>query len=544
MTIRKGGDLRRVKVLVPTLVAVSLVAAACSSGATSGASSVGGASTGSSSGKAAGHSPVTVRLTGDWFHLDPYLTSGNINTDIISSGVFDRLVALGPDGRTVVPYLATKWTSTPTSLTFTIRPGVTCSDGTPLGATQIAQSLNYMTTQPEAKLLLGAGPYVITGDANAGTVKISFNTPYSDALYKLTDPHASIVCPADIPLLQAKNTTQVVGSGPYTITDAVHNDHVTLAARKGWTWGPNGESVNKAGFPSGLTLQVVTDDSTAANELLTGQLDVATITGADVARLVADKSFTHTTFGGQYLSNLVFNPSKATLQDAKVREAISLAIDTNAFMKADTGGYGVTSSSFFAPAATCYDPKVASLTPASSVSAAMKVLESDGYTNTGGKMTKNGTQLSLNMATTTAYFSPAGQEYIAATLGQAGIAVKITSVDASSYNGLLVAGNYDIAQQLLSGGGPAPGDYILYMTGPSFAQGGGNTSINDPNVNSLVQAAFSATGSSQCPAWAAVQEAVIKNHDVLPLDQQTKQYFTRGIKMIPFSMVHLDTLTR
>ncbi|MDT4892362.1 MAG: peptide/nickel transport system substrate-binding protein [Pseudonocardiales bacterium] len=525
----------KLKILVP-IVALMCVATGCSSSK----SSSNGAS--SSSPKAAGHANVNVRIGGDWPTLDPYQTSGNLNTDILDSGIFDRLVALGPDGKTVVPYLATKWDVTPTKLTFTIRPGVTCSDGTPLDAAAIAGSLNYLITQPEAPQELGGGPYTITNDAS--TVTISLGKPYSDALYKLSDAHASIICPAGVTMMKAKNSTQTVGSGPYTIAEAVHSDHVKLNARPGWNWGPNGETTDGAGRPSSLTVHVVTDESTAANELLTGQLDVASITGPDVARLIADKSLTHSTFGGQYLSNLVFNPSNVALQDQQVRKAISQAIDTKAFMQADTGGYGVTSASPFAPGATCFDPSVASLVSPPSVDTAKATLQADGYTISGGKATKDGKQLTFTMVTTTQNFSAAGQEYIASTLGQVGIDVKIKSVDASTYNQLLVAGNYDLAQQLLSGGGPAPGDYMLYMTGPSFKDGGGNTSINDPAVNALVQTAFSSTPDTQCAAWNAVQQAVIKNNDVLPLDQQQKQYFAKGIKMITFTLLHLDTLTR
>jgi peptide/nickel transport system substrate-binding protein len=525
----------KLRQLVPILALASLTLAGCSSN-----NSPGGSST--ASGHAAGHANVNVRIGGDWPTLDPYQTSGNINTDIIDTGVFDRLVALAPDGKTVVPYLATKWDVTSTKLTFTVKSGVTCSDGAVLDAAAIAGSLKYMVTQPEAKLLLGAGPYTITNDTS--TVTIELGKPYSDALYKLTDAHASIICPAGIPMLTAKTSTSVVGSGPYTLAEAVHGDHLKLMARKGWTWGPNGESTDAPGYPSSLTVRVVTDESTAANELLTGQLDVASMTGADVARLSAEKTLTHQTFGGQYLSNLVFNPSNPALQDQQVRKAISQAIDTKAFMQADTGGYGITSPSPFAPNAACYDPTVASLVSPPSIDTAKATLQADGYSLSGNTMAKAGKALSFTMVTTTQNFSAAGQEYIAATLGKVGIEVKIKSVDASTYNQLLVAGNYDIAQQLLSGGGPAPGDYMLYMTGPSFKNGGGNTSIDDPAVNSLVQAAFASTPESQCQAWSAVQQAVIRNNDVLPLDQQVKQYFTRGIKMIPFSMLHLDTLTR
>jgi peptide/nickel transport system substrate-binding protein len=529
----------KLRLLVPILAVATASLAACTSSGTPS----GNKNTGAQSTHAAGHQEVTVRIGGDWPTLDPYQTSGNINTDIIDSGLFDRLVSLAPDGKTVVPYLATKWDVTPTKLVFTVRDGVTCSDGAKLDAAAIAGSLKYLASQPEAKLLLGAGPYTVTNDAS--TVTIELGKPYSDALLKLTDAHASIICPAGIDIFKGKDTTKVVGSGPYTLDEAVHSDHLKLTAREGWSWGTNGESTARDGFPSGMTIHVVADESTAANELLTGQLDVASITGPDVARLIANKDLSHMTFGGQYLSNLVFNPKNAALQDQAVRKAISQAIDTKAFMQADTGGYGTTSASFFAPKATCYDSAVESLVTPPSVDTAKATLEADGYTLQGGKQTKDGKALSFTMVTTTQNFSAAGQEYIAQTLGDVGIEVKIKSVDASTYGSLLVAGNYDIAQQLLSGGGPAPGDYILYMTGPSFADGGGNTSINDEEVNALVQDAFAAGPDTQCAAWAKVQQAVISKNEVLPLDQQEKQYFLRdGVRMDAYTMLHLDTITR
>jgi peptide/nickel transport system substrate-binding protein len=470
--------------------------------------------------------------------MNPYLTASSQNDAIIFTGVYDRLVSLSPDGKTAAPYLASSWTVSPTQLVFTIKPGVTCSDGSPLGPTQIAQSLQYLATQPQAKLLLGAGPYTISSDSTTVTIKLG--TAFSDALLNLSIPNASIICPGEIPLINAKTNTSVIGSGPYTIGDAVHGNHLKLTARSDWTWGPNGESAKAPGFPSALNLQIVADESTAANELLTGQLDVASMSGPDVPRLIANKKLTYQKFGGAYLSNIVFNPTVPLVADEKVREAVSLAIDTKAFMQADTGGFGVTSPSFFAPAAACFDTTLTA--PAPSVSAAQTLLESDGYTLSGGKLMKGGKQLSLRLLATSAYFNPAATEYVAATLGKVGISISLQNVDSTTYTNLLVKGTYDIAEQFLSGGGPAPGAYILYMTGPSFAKGGGNTSVDDPAVDALVSTAFASAGSSQCPAWNAVQEKVIANHDTVPLDQQTRNYFTNNIKMLPTTLINLDTL--
>jgi peptide/nickel transport system substrate-binding protein len=520
--------------VLPLALATGLVLASC------GSSSSSKPTAGSSS--SAKSAPVSVRLFGDWPTLNPYATNGNINSIIVDTGIYDRLVALSEDGKTAVPYLATKWTATPTELVFTIRPGVTCSDGTPLGPAEVAKSLQFLSTQSENKLLLGPGPYTITNDDSTVTIKLG--SPFSDALLDFTSPHASIICPAEIPLIQAGNSLQAVGSGPYTITQAVHGDHMTMAPRSEWTWGPNGESAKKPGFPSEVTLRVVGNDTTAANEILTGQLDVGSVTGPDVNRLKAKKSLLYSQYGGSYLSELVFNPKVDVLQDVKVREAISRAIDTKAFMQADTGGFGVTSPSMLAPGAQCYDANVAKLVPSPSVSEAQKILQADGYTLSNGQIMKDGKQLTLRLLSTTANFSTAATEYLAATLGKVGIATPVTNVNAAAYGPALTGGNFDIGVGFLSGGGPAPGNYILYMTGPSFAHGGGNSGLDDPEVDALVTAAFAASGSAQCPAWAKVQEKVIQNHDTVPLDQQTKQYFSNGVQMTPLTAITLDSLHR
>jgi len=515
------------------LAAAALLGGACGSGSTSG------------SGSSAPHSTVSVRLDGDWITLNPYATS-TINTVVVMSGIYDRLVALSPDQKSVVPYLAKSFKVTPSSLTFEIRKGVTCSDGTPLGPSQVADSLRYMLTQVQVSQILGPGPgsaHSISSDDAAGTVTVNLAKPFSDAIYNFTNPHAAILCPGEINLIKQNVSDKAIGSGPYTIANAVHNDHMTLQPRSDWTWGPNGESAKNPGFPSQLNLMVVGNDTTVANELLTGQLNVAAVSGPDVTRLINNKSFIHTTFGGSYLSELAFNDNVALMKDQKIRQGIITAINTKDFMQADTGGFGVTSPSFLAPAAACYDAATAKLAHTPSVTDAQKILQSDGYTLDNGKLMKNGQQLSIRLLSTSARFGQA-PEYVSDTLTKVGINVQLTNVDSATYTSNILSGKYDVVTGFLSGGGPAPGNYILYMTGPTNGHGGSNSGIDDPEVDQLVTAAFQATGSAQCPAWAKVQEKLIQNWDALPLDQQTKQYFTTGVKMDTGTWVWLDSLHR
>ena len=66
------------------------------------------------------------------------------------------------------------------------------------------------------------------------------------------------------------------GSGPYTLVSAVPGDHYTFQVRKNYTWGPGGSTTATNGLPAKVTLKVVTNETTQANLVLTGGLNLAT----------------------------------------------------------------------------------------------------------------------------------------------------------------------------------------------------------------------------------------------------------------------------
>ena len=78
-----------------------------------------------------------------------------------------------------------------------------------------------------------------------------------------------------------------------------------MKLRQGWNWGPLGRK--SADLPDTQIWKIVTDDTTAANLLLTGGLDLGTFFGGpDVDRLVASTSLTHTAIPIFFTQNLVF----------------------------------------------------------------------------------------------------------------------------------------------------------------------------------------------------------------------------------------------
>ncbi|MEU9497090.1 hypothetical protein [Streptomyces sp. NPDC048196] len=112
---------------IAACLAASLLAAGCGSG-----------QAGSTGGDA-----FSFAIKSDPGLLDPAQVQ-NTNTYTALSLAYDTLVHVAPNGR-VVSGLAKKWNVKPSSVTFTLRRGVTCGDGSPVTASTIAANVAHLT---------------------------------------------------------------------------------------------------------------------------------------------------------------------------------------------------------------------------------------------------------------------------------------------------------------------------------------------------------------------------------------------------------------
>src|SRR5688572_8911467 len=115
MIARRSPSRTRKLVGILAIGAVTALALTACAPATSKSSSTTGADT------------LTMQLDGPVTSYDPALGASFQDVVVVWS-MYDTLVALDADG-SVVPGLATDWDVTADSAVFTIRDGVTCSDG-------------------------------------------------------------------------------------------------------------------------------------------------------------------------------------------------------------------------------------------------------------------------------------------------------------------------------------------------------------------------------------------------------------------------------
>src|SRR3954453_13975122 len=115
--------------------ATGVIAVACLAGLAACGGSSGGNNSKESKADVVKDASITMALAADPGTLDPTKTLLGAAQQI-NRFTYDALVNTDRDGK-IVSGLAEKWTVSPTTLTFTIRKGVTCADGTPFGASNV-----------------------------------------------------------------------------------------------------------------------------------------------------------------------------------------------------------------------------------------------------------------------------------------------------------------------------------------------------------------------------------------------------------------------
>lgn len=479
---------------------------------------------------------MVQRLSAQWLTLDPQVQPTTDSYQVYL-GLYDWLVAL--EGGKVVPYLATSWQQTPTSVKFTLRKDATCSDGTPVTATVVANSFKrlLLTQAPSVgavKSAFGQPPYTVTGDDSASTLTISIGKPFSGLLYAFTQvtQNGAVVCPKGLANPSALATT-AEGSGPFTLESLLGGDTATLVARSDWHWGPGGRSTKSPGFPQKMVYKVIVNETTAANLLTTGGLDVGIVTGPDNTRLVTDKSLIHKSAHSYSTDLVIFNQSTGRpAADPAIRQALSTAIDPKAFAQAGWNGFATVSSSFIAPDAQCFDPATKTLLPTPDVNKAKQVMSAAGYTqgSDGTWQDKNKKQVLI----TVAGGQNQGQapEYITSQFTSAGFAVKLNKGDRASYARDYLSGNFDVAISEAPTAVPDPnGGNLALTTGAPPPVGTNATRVQYPSIDSEIAAANASTGAESCKHWANVQEELLKTYVFLPTAAPQYQWYGRGIDM-------------
>lgn len=293
---------------------------------------------------------VVIGLTDDPPSGDPHKSRG-ANGGHLLYNVYEGLVALNGEMTEVLPKLATSWEQLDeTSWRFHLREGVTFHNGEPFNAEAVKYSIARLLDPDAVRLNSGykhIGEVEIIDDH---TVVIHLTATDPMFIERLPDVH--MVPPAyTASLSEEEFGRKPVGTGPYRFVEWTVGDHLTLEAYDQY-WGGR-PAVDR------LVFRPIPEASTRLAELQTGRVDFITGVNYDTVSVIENdpnlrvesNSGRRTVFihvdqlGG-------FEP----LQDERVRQAISHAIDRQLLIDGVLNGYGTPLATFFRPDMFGFDP--------------------------------------------------------------------------------------------------------------------------------------------------------------------------------------------
>jgi peptide/nickel transport system substrate-binding protein len=495
---------------VTATVAVALALSAC-----------GGSSTGSNGAPASfvKDGTYSFSVADDPGSLNPMLGSRTVAVNLFRY-LYDPLVHADPTGK-IVSGLASSWEVNGNVATFTIKSGVSCSDGSPVTASTVAAAFNAIKNPANASTLIGIAlpnnKFSVAADDAASKFTLTFDQPYQfilPALEFLPIPCGAAAADA------AKLATTASGSGPYTLTESVPNDHYTLTRRDGYTWGPDGAATAAEGQPAKIVMKIVSSETTAANLLTSGDLNAAAINGPDRQRLVAAGMTQKTYTSGGALMLFNENDGRPTA-DVNVRKAILEAINRDQVAQVVTQGLSTKASSSVAPASpqSCVDTAAGDSIPKTNVDDAKKLLDAAGWqVGSSGVRQKNGKELNLNAPYLSTYAGnqPAA-ELVAQQLSAIGVKLTLTPVTQGTLSSTLFkTGDYDIW--------PSAAYSVPFQSGV-FGLLGGPFPPAGTNAGHVANATFTATatkanqtmGAAGCALWIDAEKALFSNADMAPI---------------------------
>ena len=320
----------------------------------------------------------------------------------------------------------------------------------------------------------------ITADGQSVTITSTEKVPVM--INYLSDPYGCIV---DVE--SGEKDRIVVGTGPYKAIK-VTDTQVDLVKNENY-WGDVLPKMDK------ITVRSITDGGAMTMAMQNGELDaVQGLPYASLELFQEDKyQLSKTETSRTY--QVAFNYKTEALSDIRVRKAISMAIDKEAFAQTLLKGNGVGAVGPFPANLTFGDRAV--IAPGYDVDAAKTLLAEAGYVDSDGDgyVDKDGETLELRYLTYTSRQElPLLAEYFQESLKKIGVNLKVNATD--NYQMFLKGGQYDIYAKAIV---TAPtGDAEYYLTSHIIPGAPYNSGFYDsPVVGSLAGQLRNTFGAAQ-----------------------------------------------
>jgi peptide/nickel transport system substrate-binding protein len=480
--------------------------------------------------------------------LDPHV-GGNYPQALLSTQFLESLVSRDTSGE-IIPWLAASWTTSADGLTweFTLKPGVTFTDGTPLDAAAVQANVAHLQN-PETGSSTGylaLGKVVSTEAVSAEVVRFTISEPDSALLESLSQPWLAIESPTALKRNQDENCAAPVGTGPFAVTNWVKQNAVTLTRNDTYSSPPADATNTGPAYLDGITWRFIPESASRYAALQAGDVDVIDNAQPDtIVQAEKSGSLQHHDAPRPGASNRIeLNSSKPPFDDVKVREAFirSANVDdavSSLFQGTATRSYSALSSveplAVSKPELFSYDQK-----------AANALLDEAGWTerDADGYRVKNGARLSVQFPVSTNQSIPAEQslfEQIQATAKQTGFEVVLEPMDLGSWYAALGGHEYNAVSAPYTKVGPDVLRILYHSSGIVPAPSGyfaNNAQVSDPKLDALLTRAGQVSDPAERKTLETdAQNLLLSGFYILPLYDQQNHFLLRsdveGVRPMP-----------
>lgn len=480
---------------------------------------------------------------------DPVFVSGGTFTAAVNGEVNDTIPMTGsqPQERQVMayayesmiytdedgefePWLAKSWEESKDGISATLemKPGVTCHDGMEFDAEVAAANLNFHAdpdnTSVHTDSLIPAG---LKAEGDGLTLEVTAPKPDPFLLSKIGT--VEMVCEAG---LEDPDSLQGVsnGTGLYELTEA-RPDTFVYTTRDDYDWGPGGLTSDTKGIPDGLEIQVVTEESTRTNLLISGELNAARIAGSDRDRVEAEEyDFTGVV---NPIGQMLFNERKERpTHDPLVREALSIGFDQEEAAEVVTGGHPVELESLITESPYLCVPENGPLwdKPEYDADRAGELLDEAGWElGADGVRERDGEQLEIVFAydAGSETHAPAA-ELLREDWLEIGVETDLRAMDGAAWSEhLYETFDWDTGWIQISSGGPTI--QHSFYGGATPDKGGLNFMATESDeYDEVAEKAFTATPDDACKRWQDAEQLLVEDFHTFPLAGTVLPTFMNG----------------
>ncbi|HSJ26010.1 MAG TPA: ABC transporter substrate-binding protein [Longimicrobiales bacterium] len=284
---------------------------------------------------------IIVGMRSDFGGFNPITSSSTYDQALNNHALFTPLISYDEDLHPQ-PFLAESWELLgDTGIVFRLRQDVRWHDGQPVTAHDVLFTFE-VAKNPESASLVGSSFLAEVESARVlddHTIAFSFVRPHAQAIenfYWAPAPRHLLQDVAPAELRNAPFNRQPVGSGPFRFGSWRANEQLVLERNPDFP-----EALGGPAAADRVVFRIIPESSTMLTELFTGSIDVdIPVTPEQVRQIESNGETELFSFPGRSFHYIGWNNARPPFDDARVRRAMTMAINRQEVIDALLYGQG------------------------------------------------------------------------------------------------------------------------------------------------------------------------------------------------------------